>query len=317
MNTETKDISLLPDLCAVVILYNPDSIGLEKIISNIESYSNYIKKTYIIDNSQNENQKIIEHFPNAFYYLNKNHNGIAGAQNIGCEKALEYGFSWCMTMDQDSSIPFSVLKEYLLAFKKYSALDKKIVSFSMKGIRTKETLSLTKIIRLKILSPLKRIILKNAGVQIKFRTEPDISYPEFLVTASSNIISLDVWKKIGKFDETLFIDQVDNDFTIRLTKDGYKSIRFNKIIFEHNIGEQKFSIFSKFHEYYSSFRLFYIFRNHMIMLNRYPDYSWYYKKTLKEFFIDNCIHSFCFIRNLIIFFKAKKAFKQYIMEPNK
>ena len=317
MNTEPDDISLIPALCAVVILYNPDSIGIEKIISNIESYSNYIKKTYIIDNSQIENKKIIEHFPNAFYYLNKNHNGIAGAQNIGCEKALKDGFTWCMTMDQDSFIPFQVLKEYFLAFKHFSSIDNKNVSFSMKGVRTKEILSLSKIIRFKILSPVKKRLLKKTGIQIKKQIEPDISYPDFLVTASSNIINLNMWNKIGKFDESLFIDQVDNDFTIRLTKAGFKSIRFNKIIFEHNIGEQKFSIFSKFHESYSPFRLFYIFRNHMIMINRYPDYAWYYKKTLKEFFIDNCIHSVCFIRNIIIYFNARRAFKNYIVESKK
>lgn len=80
---------------------------------------------------------------------------------------------------------------------------------------------------------------------ITFAADEAISYPQTEVAASCNVINLAAWESINGFDDEFFIDQVDNDFSIRLCNAGYKILRFNNVSVNHNIGEFKFSMIIK------------------------------------------------------------------------
>lgn len=317
-------------LAVAVILYKPEKISLEKICNNIISYADFIYDkngkggVYIIDNSPNCSEELLTHLRNKgyYYYQNKNIGGIAGAQNFACRKALEDGFKWLMTMDQDSFFNQENLSAYINYFYKYSE-DSKIKSFSLRvhrnntDIMSLSEIILKKYIRYKILSPLKRKLLRIDSSKIPvagsdFYDGPCIDFPKLFVPASANIINLDVWKELGGFDESLFIDQVDNDFSIRLTTAGFKIIRFNNIFFYHQIGEKKYSIMTKRQPYYDSFRLYYVFRNHLIMLFRYPKYKKIYRRELKWFIIENLVFNWRSLYNFFIFIRAFKDYKKYI-----
>lgn len=58
-------------LAAVVVLYEPEEIGLEKVISNIKSYSPCCEKLYIVDNSQKTHEKIKDKFTRAHTFQTK------------------------------------------------------------------------------------------------------------------------------------------------------------------------------------------------------------------------------------------------------
>lgn len=40
------------NIAAIIVLFEPEAIGLQKIVSNIKSYCEYCNKIYIIDNSE-------------------------------------------------------------------------------------------------------------------------------------------------------------------------------------------------------------------------------------------------------------------------
>ena len=174
-------------LAAVVIWYNPLEIGEEKIIQNILSYSSYCEKIQIVDNSSDLHEELAKKIPNSIYISNKNVGGIAGGQNRGCERALNDGFEWAMTMDQDSIFEAEQIKEYIRLVEEYIPTDEKAVSFGPKIKNLNETLYWTKWIRLNILSPIKRKILGK-------RWKPQPPKPLFdkveRVIASGNIINL-------------------------------------------------------------------------------------------------------------------------------
>ena len=188
-------------LAAVVIWFNPLEIGEEKIIQNILSYSSYCEKIYIVDNSADLHEELAKKITNSIYISNKNVGGIAGGQNRGCERALNDGFEWAMTMDQDSIFEPKQIREYIRLVEEYIPTDEKAVSFGPSIKNLNETLHWTKWIRLNILSPIKRKILGK-------RWKPQPPKPLFdkveRVIASANIINLVEWKKVGKFDEILF-----------------------------------------------------------------------------------------------------------------
>lgn len=298
------------NIAAITVLFEPEAIGLEKIISNIKSYSEYCKKIYIIDNSSKIHKQITEAINNGVYISNKNVGGIAGAQNRGCQQALEDGFEWGLTMDQDSFFDREQIQNYISQAEKYVKKDKNIVLLGPKIKNLNETIFWTKQIRFKILSPLKRKIL-GKKTNPKFILDIEEKYR---LISSGNILNLHSWKDVNGFDEFLFIDQVDYDLCHKLKRNGKKIIQFNKIFLNHRNGEkQKFTLLIKHQAAYTPFRLYHIFRNIFIEIYRFPEYKNFLKKELKEYYWDNCVNSVHCFRNIKIYKKAKRDFLEYII----
>lgn len=312
-------------IAAVVILYKPEEIGLDIIKSNILSYSGHVDKLYLIDNSPSPSSALKDEFDGCFYYHNNNKNGIAGAQNYGCKKAKEDGYEWVMTMDQDSRFDEEQISKYFDLIEQHSG-NKENGSFTLNfRISYPDVffMTLPQKIRILILSPIKNLLLRKKNEpSIRERMNRDheittfavgdaISYPKVEVAASCNVINLAAWESINGFDDELFIDQVDNDFSIRLCNAGYKIVRFNNVSVNHNIGEFKFSLLKKHTPYYSPFRLYYIFRNHLIMMKKHDEHQYFFRNAFNYYLQDNCFKSIHGLKNLRIFIKAYRDYKKY------
>ena len=73
----------------------------------------------MVDNSDNIDNALkekINHFKKVEYIQNKANIGIAAALNIGAKKAIEDGFEYLLTMDQDSEAPDSMVSTLLECF---------------------------------------------------------------------------------------------------------------------------------------------------------------------------------------------------------
>jgi len=229
----------------VVILYNPD----ESILNNIKSYVNEIRQLYIIDNSENKNQKLIDKIKKisnkCIYVDNKGNKGIAYALNVGAKLAIENGSNWLLTMDQDSKFTNNNLR-YLIEY----TLEKNDKNIG-------------------IISPLHSTHLKNSK---KLVNEENV----MTVMTSGNLINLDAFKLIGGFKEYYFIDAVDWEYCLNLNINNFKVIRFNKSILEHNLGEISLhkNFFHKEIEIYNhnKIRKYYIVRNKLLISKEYFKY---------------------------------------------
>lgn len=242
---------------ATVIWYNPDTENIE----NIKTYIDYVEKVYIIDNSMNNNKKLCSSLNNnkIEYVYNKKNLGIAKALNLACEKAISDGFKWILTMDQDSSFSSNDINEY---FKSFDNIEKKNIG---------------------IFSP--KHILKNDINKIR----DDKKFLEIdHVMTSGNLLNLSAWEKIGKFDENLFIDEVDSEICFRMIENDYKVIQMNRIKMFHELGSlekrnffiKKISVLN--HNY---IRKYYIMRNKFYMFKKYKKYRVrYVYYILNDFF---------------------------------
>jgi rhamnosyltransferase len=225
-------------ICGVTVLYNPEKF----VIDNINSYVEQTDYLYIIDNSKN-----FSDFVNSFYesnnkveYIFNNGNlGIATALNIGGHKALELGFQYLLTMDQDSKAPPNLIEK----------LNKTAINISNVGI----------------VSP------KHSN---KFGTHTNILVTKDVirVMTSGNLLSLEAYKVAGDFNEDYFIDYVDIEYCMRLHHLGFKVIQLDDVILEHseaNIVEK--TLFKK--NYYPTnnppFRWYYKSRNLLYLRNQY------------------------------------------------
>ncbi len=255
-------------ISGVVVLYNPE----DNVMSNIKSYIDLLDKLYVVDNSPipNDNINIFKH-KKINYISNNGNKGIAYALNVGAKEAIKENSDWLLTMDQDSSF-------------KDNSLEKMIKFLS----EIKDNKLLQDVLELDygkigVLSVLQRTEFnKNDELE-------GLSYP-LVVMTSGNLISLDVYKKVGGFKDWLFIDAVDFDYCLNVRKHKYKIIQMNTAELKHNLGNiKRKKIFGKtvFVTNHNVTRRYYITRNRHYLYDLYhkdfPEYcSLELSRTKKE-----------------------------------
>lgn len=90
---------------------------------------------------------------------------------------------------------------------------------------------------------------------------------------SGSIIPVDISIKIGGFDENLFIDEVDHEFCYRAVNAGYDLLEIPSILMHHTIGHRTYHHIGSFHFNtlnHSAFRRYYITRNRIYVMKKYP-----------------------------------------------
>ena len=221
----------------VVVLYNPE----DDYINNINSYLDDLDLLYVIDNSDNKhdfsNNKRIK------YIFNNDNLGVAKALNMACEMAIKDKYNWILTMDQDTKFNknvMSVMKEY---------------------IQNNDTTNDA------IVVP-----WHNTKLDIEKSTE-QIDYPLQVMT-SGNLVNLNIYQKIGKYNEDYFIDGIDIEYCLRIKKYGYRIVRLNNIQIDHDLGNIEYHKFlgktylCTNHNY---IRNYYIGRNYRYIREKYYD----------------------------------------------
>ncbi|MFP3089893.1 glycosyltransferase [Treponema sp. TIM-1] len=258
---------------AIVIWYNPKTLGEAISIKNILTYSDFCKKVYIIDNSIEDNSKLADQIPNSRYIPNFENLGIARALNQGCEAAVNDGHIWAMTMDQDSSWDSKYISEYINEATRIYHIDNSTQSFSPNTVHQNEVHS--------ILGTIKHNLLKKRRAEKK-DNENEFEYIDRVIS-SGNIINLEMWKTIGGFNNELFINDVDYDFCYRLTQKGYKIVKIHKCNMNHVEGEPRKTFFPHAFWYHKE-RIYYLVRNKYYILKNYPQFAkkYKYKQTIKR-----------------------------------
>lgn len=238
-------------LAACVVLYNPD----DTIFENILTYGNYVDKLIVIDNSLKKNNLLIdklnEIFESKLIYINNNDNlGIATALNQACDKAIELKFKWILTMDQDSSF---------INFEHYKKCLEKVQNVNNVALLAANT--------------------DKEGYSTCDINECSCNYREdkFSVITSANIVNLEYFEEIGRFNDKLFIDMVDYDYCLRINIKKFKILYFPDVFVEHKLGEVhlRTNIFTRKKKYkteHNAQRAYYISRNSLYLSKNYGKY---------------------------------------------
>lgn len=223
-------------VAASVILYNS---GID-CVEQIASYSNQVGKLYIIDNSDRPDQHLIQQlktFTDVEYFSNEGNKGIANALNKAASLAIQDGFSYLLTMDDDSRVPEHMV-QHMLAF---------IQHFKESKI----------------------------GIISVAHSEPipntTYKYVDYTMT-SGNLLNLDAYQQTGTFEDQLFIDFVDHEYNLQLKSKGFATIELANLKLDHRLGTEKskqvmnhtISFVS-----HSPKRLYYLVRNGIYIVRKY------------------------------------------------
>ena len=223
---------------AVVILYNPK----EEFINNFSNYIDAIDKLYVIDNSDDDIDRLKSRGKIEYIKYGEN-KGVASALNDAAKLAIKDGFKYLLTLDQDSKISSDII------FKMISY----ITSSDDKNIG--------------LVSP-----YHDTGIGESLSNKEVEELVE--VMTSGNIINLNAFVEVGGFKDWLFVDCVDTDYCMNLNSHGYKVVRLNTLIMKHSLGDIRIhKLFGKKYISYnhSPERMYYIVRNNLYINNIYKD----------------------------------------------
>lgn len=266
-------------IAGVVVFYNPNT---KESIKNIKSYIDSLGMLYVVDNSEgvidDELQIFISNNDRIKYITLGQNMGIATALNCGARNAMNDGYEWILTMDQDSQSPKDMVQK-LYEFVLSARVDKLA------------------------------IVAAIPSTSLVSTSQSDL--PKWQVTAtaytSGNIVRLKAWLEVGGWCDELFIDLVDTTFNFELQLRGWKIVHLNDVVLKHVLGNsrmisimgRKLMIITN-HNY---IRRYYITRNRLYFCQNkaYAMYCIEHVKMEKRAFIKDIIK--------ILFFETDKLRK--------
>lgn len=237
-----------PNVCAVIVAYNSD----KEFIQRLNSLYQQVKQIIIIDNGSGQETKRIlkeagQKFPNLELIGNIENIGLASALNQGVRMALEKGFDWILTLDDDSEVESKMVSKMLEVY----------VSFDEEKKRN-----------IAMLAP-NYITIKGPV----FYQSNSFEVPG--APTSGSLIKKDIFKKVGFFRDDFFIYCIDTEFCLRLRKYHLKVVLVPNAFLCCRGGERpeirKFFGRKIIIPNNSPWRYYYIFRNSLLI---YADY-WY------------------------------------------
>ena len=231
----------LSDVCAGIVLYNPD---MDRIVAVINSIKDQVKELYLVDNGSecvSQIRELVDSIVGVYLIENSENEGIAKALNQICQKGIEQGFHWAITLDQDTICPANLV-ERLTQF-----VNKENVG---------------------IICP----AVDYEGIELKTPEDGRVFEEVYACMTSSSLTNLEAWKFVGGFDESYFIDFVDNEFCMKLRLKSYRILRVNTCAISHQLGnsvEKRFLGKTWKGTSHKPWRLYYMMRNNVRFIKDY------------------------------------------------
>jgi len=233
----------MPRIAAVTVLFNP---GVEEL-ETVASYARQVTKCFLVDNSSTLLAEALrsQFASGGFGYRHMGSNvGPAAALNAGIVLAMQEGFQFVLTMDQDSRCTPGMVELLHEVFLPQDA-SRPPVAIACPNIVGKA----------------KR---PRAGDQ-QWTDVP------FCITSGS-LIDTKVWEQVSGFDESLFIDHIDHEYCLRVRAAGYRIVCRHDTLLDHHTGNLRqvgLMGFRRTISVHNPDRLFYVTRNGLLLISRY------------------------------------------------
>jgi rhamnosyltransferase len=241
-------------IAGVVTLYHPPP----SVIGNIGTYLPEVDVLYVFDNSPGECRELVEAIrgmEKVRYLTAGTNSGIGTALNTAGRMAVQEGYEYLLTMDQDSVASDGMIRTMLAC-----PVDTGSVG---------------------ILAPFHQY--READL---VPPEPDVE-PLAAALTSGNLLRLAAFKETGGFMEKLFIDYVDVEYCMRLQIHGFSVLRANRAVLLHRLGgmtSRRFLGLTVHPVDHSPSRYYYQTRNRFYIRALYGDrFPEYFRLDLKAF----------------------------------
>lgn len=278
-----------PKLAAVVVLYRPDAT----VLDNIASYVDQVQSVYAVDNSERPDPAFAEKLsvhPSVRYIANGANLGIATALNTGARAALDAGYAWILTMDQDSTATPGMVDRLMGCVSDDPG-------------------------RIALVSPVHRQV---GGIP---REVPGGCHDVLTAMTSGNIVSLDALGSVGWFMDDLFIDQVDNEICLRFWREGYRVVESGDADLAHRVGDVRKHRFPypAYSSNHSAMRRYYIARNRLWVGSMYavdhPEFGRFERAQLRKDIVKILLYEGEKGRKLAMIWRGWRDYRAGVLGP--
>lgn len=240
------------NVVSVVVTFNPCIKNLSNLIFELK---NQCETIIVVDNNSKVGVNSEINKDSSCILINlKNNQGIAYAQNIGINKAIELEADFILFFDQDSKISGSFVGDLISDYKKISLENTKVAAIGPRFIDENKGFYFP------------ALKFNKYGLIDKFSVE-NISAPvevSFLIS-SGTLVSVESLKAIGLMKEEFFIDFVDTEWCFRALSMGYKIYMSEKAVMKHSVGDDTISFLNFKIPVHSGYRRYYRIRNLFFM----------------------------------------------------
>jgi len=224
-------------ILAAIITYNPE---YDVLLFNLDKLYHQVDHVLIVNNSLPLKKESLNHDKLTIIENNKN-IGIASALNVALTFAFDQGYTYFLSMDQDSILSDGYVEKLMSFFN-----DPQIA----------------------IVGP--NIVEKELGRQKANNVSMTQEVSHVITSGSINLVK--VLKEVGGFEDKLFIDMVDLDICYKVHEHGFKILQTNELELDHRIGEphiKKGILKTHFIRNHAPFRKYFFIRNRLYIAFRY------------------------------------------------
>lgn len=229
--------------CVVVPIYNPSRADVD----NLRAMADLAVPVIAVDDGSHTEDVVglVSGLPGVSLVRQGANRGIASALNRGISEALAHGYQLVVTFDQDSHPEpehLTAVEEATERFGSRAVVGPGVVE----GIRVATT-----------------------------ATASGMAHVPSIIQ-SGMAIPAQVWREVGPFDESLFIDGVDTDFCLRCHAAGIPVVVLADLSMRHRLGvgethakRVRIGPFRPIASGHSPLRWYYITRNLVVLTRRY------------------------------------------------
>lgn len=238
---------------AIVVLYNPD---IQSVRSALATLCATVDCLCLVDNSPVDNGAHFADMENTTYMAMMRNTGIAAAQNAGLRSLAKLGIHYVLFSDQDSIVRPETAETLRLG---YEALLKRGIKVGGVGTR-----AINKETGMPYPSKSKELETVALSGETPTLNATHCSY----IRSSVSLMRMSTFGDVGGFDESLFIDGVDNELCWRANAKGYSFFIVEEATITHHLGEGDRHIANRNVAISSVFRIYYQYRNYIWLCRR-------------------------------------------------
>ncbi|MFA6687247.1 MAG: glycosyltransferase family 2 protein [Desulfuromonas sp.] len=243
--------------CAVIVTYNPDIPTLKACIN---ATATQVDKIYVVDNASSISfEDCLAGYAAVETICLAENMGIAAGFNVGIRRAREAGYRYLLFLDQDSIPPPNLVEKYLDTFEHLHSNAQPVAALGPR-YRDPRNGHTSNFVRFSW--------FRNR--YIKLESGNDHVKADFLISSGS-FYPIEIFDKVGLFEEDLFIDHVDTEWFLRAKALGYTCIGVWDAVMEHCLGEGSIRMWFlrwRDHPLHKPFRLYFITRNSLLLYRK-------------------------------------------------
>lgn len=238
------------DICAVISTFNPT----EAIVENLRRISPQVSRVFLVDDSgSSEMSGRLSEWGKGVHNLvvvtQGANTGQARALNCGISRAKAEGYTWILTLDDDTSVEPDMVERLVDAWRRLASEGAKPVALI--GMSYRDT---------------------GGPPGEDSSSDGEWACEKRGIITSGSLFPIAVFDYVGPLREEFFIDSVDYDFCLRARTAGARVIKLGQIGMTHSLGHlssHRVGPFAVTTTNHSPLRRYYMYRNSLILAREY------------------------------------------------